>query len=637
MEKERNVREEADNSRLMTKLAIIGGVGSIFLVILILILGTWAGSNVFSLSILPYTLAAIFAVAAMIYGIMNASATGEEEEKKLLEKRKEGMSAFNIEEDVRFTAGRSFENYKKFAPYALALIAAIVSAVIIVLFVREWTVRMAMPVPKNVLHAAFVAAIMMIISVFAGAFFIGQARAATFRWLRPLGAWLIAGFVVSMLCMLSLLLNHIGYPKADYYIARVVLVAFGILTVELIINFVVEFYRPRTLEEPRPVFESRLLALFTEPGGVMRNIADTLDYQFGFKVSGTWIYAFMEKSLFPLLIIWLVVLWMFTGISEVGPGEVGVREHFGKIVSEKLLPPGIYYTYPYPFGNIARYSCSKIHSVNIGSKMVDETGKSYTSEVVLWTNKHFAQEGDFLVASEKEDKSETPATTVSFLGLTMPVQYQIEKRGLFDYAYKNNDSAKILQRLGEMVATQYFASVSIMKIMSYERHKAESDIMNLIQAAANQRKLGVKIVAVNLLDAHPPIEKVAPAFQNVIGSIEEKETEILKAKVYRENVLPNIQTEQMRIIAEANSYSYNVVTVSKAEGERFNKQLQAYEVMPALYILKSTLDLLEKDCKDIRKYIISASVPHEVYELNFEQKARLDLIDSDLGSITQKK
>ena len=134
----------------------------------------------------------------------------------------------------------------------------------------------------------------------------------------------------------------------------------------LFINFIVEFYRPRTIEEPRPIFESRILALFTEPGGVMRNVADTLDYQFGFKVSSTWIYSFIERGLFPLLIVWVIVLWVFSGITEVGPNQVGIRERFGKIVSTSPMEPGIYYNAPWPFGKISRFSCDEINSVMIG-------------------------------------------------------------------------------------------------------------------------------------------------------------------------------------------------------------------------------------------------------------------------------
>ncbi|QSH40190.1 SPFH domain-containing protein [Lentisphaerota bacterium ZTH] len=656
MEKKRNLREEVDSSRLMTKLSVIGGIGAAVLGVLVLTLGilkNFACSDTFALAVIPYTLAALFAFACVIYGLMSTAATREEEEKRLLEQRKEN-SAFNVEEDVRFTAGRSFANYKKFAPYVLAVMAALLTGIFIYLFARYWGVRVKKAMPDSSQHVAFVAGIFMFISVFAGAFFVGQSRDKTFRWMSPLGAWLICGSMVMLLAGITSILNGWGYPGADYYVSRVMMVIFGILGAEFIVAFVVEFYRPRTLEEPRPVFESRLLALFTEPGGVMRNIAATLDYQFGFKVSGTWVYRFVEKALFPMLIVWLLILWVFTCIKEVGPNEVGVEEHFGRIVSRKLLKPNIYFTLPYPFGKIARYSCSKIYRVTVGPKMIDKDGKLMRPKVVLWTKEHFAKESRFLVAVKQNYESKKAgkkleannsygevadsgsSVSVSFLGATIPVQYRIREKGLINFAYNFRDGARVLKKISEMEAVRYLASVDFMDVMAHGRGTAAATLKSRIQKSADKIRLGVDIVEVTILDAHPPVKEVAPAFQDVIGAMETKSAEILRAKAYREKVLPQIESEETRKLEDARSYKNRVTKVAEAEAERFNKQLTAYLVMPYMYKLRTYLSLLEKDAKDIRKFIVSGTLPYEVYELNFEQKQRLDLIDADLDSITKK-
>jgi regulator of protease activity HflC (stomatin/prohibitin superfamily) len=639
METDKVLRENIDNSKLLVKLSIIGGIGSAVMAILVLILSgisSWAGSDVFALSILPLALTAVFSLGSMIYGILAASAAQEDEDKRLLEKRKENIAVINVNEDVRFTAGRSFENYKKYTPYFLAAFAAAITFALLGLFWYYHSARTVIPVPENALKSAFVAVMLMCICIFSGAFFVGQSREKDFRWLRPLGAWLILAFVVSLFATFSALMFRFGYPQVDKYLSRVAFVLYALLGVEFVINFITEFYRPRTIEEPRPVFESRLLALFTEPGGVARNVADTLDYQFGFKVSKTWISEFTEKYLFRLVIAWLICLWMFTCIFEVGPSQVGVRERFGRIVSEELLSPGIYFALPYPFGKVARYSCTEIHDVLVGPGMIDANGKKLRPEVVTWTEKHYATESEFLVASEKIDNALKPATSVSFLGISLPIQYRIRKSGLINFAYKHKDAPNILQNIGEMAATKYFASVSIMEIMSSGRQKAAEDLKMQIQQAADSQNLGVDIVYVNLHDVHPPTEKVAPAFEAVIGSIEEKETEILKAKSYRERVIPQAQADKMQIDAQAKSYRYQITTVAQAEGERFNKQLQAYDAMPEIFKLRTYLDMLEKDCADTRKYIMSSSIPNEIYELNFEQKARFDLIDADVNSLSDQ-
>ena len=669
MPDKQSLSKEVDNSRLMTKLSVLGGIGSLILAILILILGIaskFAGSDTFNLAIVPYLLATLFAFSAMVYGLMSTSASREEEEKLMLENRKQ-KNILSIEEDVRFTAGRSFENYKKYAPFVLAGLGAIIIAAIVGNFYSAWAARPEeirnLPADANL--SAFVSGIVMLISVFAGAFLVGQSRSKIFRWLQPLGAWLILGFVVLLTAGISTLLTNKFLPQADYYTSRTIIILYIILGGEFIFNLLVEFYRPRTIEEPRPLFESRLLALFTEPGGVVRNIANTLDYQFGFKVSGTWIYHFMEKALFPLVSLWVIILWGFTAIHEVGPNEVGIERRFGKIVTNGKLSSGVYLTLPYPFGNIDRFSCSQIYQVTIGGHgdEVEEEeeeapddghghnkakAKKHHDEIpktILWAKKHAEKEARYLVAVKPNEVfnkaaklvvSQSKATPISFLGTTIAIQYRIRENKLRTYAYNYHNAKKILKKVAEMEVTKYLASVDFMSIISNERGKAIITLGTRIQDAINDIDLGVDIVTVNLLGVHPPVGDVSKHFQKVTEAVENKETQILTAKAYSAGTLPMIQSQKESIIATAEAYRYRVKTVSKAESERFEKQLQAFKIMPGIYKLRTYLAFLEKDTANIRKFIVSAEMPYQVYELNLEEKQRLDLIDIDTDEITQK-
>ncbi len=657
MENERKVRESIDNAGLMTKLSVIGGLFGLVLLLLVLILGVvnfnFANSDTFSLGVVPFSLAVLFAVGGTIYGVLSSAALNEAEEKRLLEKRKEGHHAFNVEEDVRFTSGRSFGNYKKYAPYVLTVLAVLLLTVELFFFWRFWSTREIAPTGASSNQAVFLSAIVMIFSALCGAFFIGQARTKSFRWLRPLGAWLIVGFVIMLLATVSLLLNKMEAPflaDSDLYFRRIILVALIVLGFEFVVNFIMEFYRPRTLEESKPIFESSLLSLFTEPGGVMRNIANTLDYQFGFKVSGTWIYSFIERSLFPLLVLWVVVLWIFTAVVEVGPSEVGVRERFGRITERELLQPGLYFTLPWPFGGLRKVSCSEIHQVVVGASEFEEEEDEWVDDghgheppkkkdkhaeavhsVVLWTQEHAHNENKFLVASRQH--RDNTSSSVSFLSMEMLVQYHIREDGVFKYLYDNRNSDKILLNIGEMVATDYLASAPMMDLMSVERSKAQAEIQAAIQAEADRLELGIEVVSISLTGVHPPVEQVAPAFQAVIGAMEQKETEILNARAYEVQVVPATEAMYERIIANAEAEKYQTVRVAEAESERFKKQLTAFEQLPELYKLRTYLSLLENNSDEVRKFILSSSLAREVYEMNFETKAQIDLIDANLGAL----
>ena len=46
-----------------------------------------------------------------------------------------------------------------------------------------------------------------------------------------------------------------------------------------------------------------------------------------------------------------------------------------------------------------------------------------------------------------------------------------------------------------------------------------------------------------------------------------------------------------------------------------------------LFRLRTYLDFLENDCRDLRKFILSSKMPSQIYEVNMEEKPRLDLLE----------
>ena len=666
MDNDLKFREAIDHAGLLTKLSLVGGIFSAVMLVITLILGIikadFAGSFTFAMGVLPYSLALLFSIGSFIYGLLAKSAAVEEEEKALLAKRKEAQHAFNVEEDVRFTAGRSFANYKKYAPYGVSVLAVIVCAFFLFQFYLGWkSFNNEIPPAKDINTALFVAAALMLFSGIAGAFFAGQGRAKNCRWLRPVGAWLLCAFIVMGLAVIVDLMAKMTTPliaNFDYIASHALFVIYALLGIELILNFIMEFYRPRTVAETKPIFESSILALFTEPGGVLRNFADALDYQFGFKVSGTWIYSFVERSLFPLLVFWAVLLWLFTAIVEVGPNEVGVREMFGRVTNREILQPGVYLTLPKPFGRINRISCDEIHQVIVGSnerdvhnapqeqsmKIDEPMEHAFDDSVILWTKKHVHQENFYMVAAP--DNSQTvskdsqnakigEALNVSFLSMMMPIQYHIRPDGVFQYLYDNRDSDKILTEIGQMVSTEFFASTDYMQVMSTGRHEAEHIMKDRIQELADTMELGIKVVEVTLLDIHPPIEKVAPAFENVIKALEIKERKILEQEVYRNQTQKMTEARCEEIICSAQSNAQSKVILAKAESLQFEQQVKVAQEQPELYMLRNYLKVMENNSTYIRKFIISEKFKDQVFEVNHEVDQKMQMTDQAIDQLSR--
>ncbi|MBR2344195.1 MAG: hypothetical protein IKA71_00215 [Lentisphaeria bacterium] len=634
MEKIDDFKRADERAGLMTKLSWIGSAGALLLLAVSSYLGSSRGGAVLSLAAVPFALALLFALAAVVYGILYGGAMREEEEKKLLAKRMESR-ALNVEEDVRFTAGRSFANYCRFAPFVLAVLAAALTGTMLWFIRADWQLRAAdagMVMAGNPVHTALIAAVMMMVSVFAGAFFVGQSRMPGFRWLRPVGAWLLAGFLILLTAAISAVFYGSNIPQVDAVSSKVVFWILAVLGCEFAVNFIIEFYRPRSLGESRPVFESQLLSLFTEPGGVLRNIASALDYQFGFKVSGTWIYSFIERSFFPVLILWAVLLWGFTCIHEVGPNRVGIKERFGKIASG-VLDSGVYWTLPYPFGGMRTFSCTEVKRIIVGES-VESAKERSASSVVLWTNNHGAKEPFLVAVAGDRGKAAAGEASMSFVNMAIPIEYTIRRDGILKYAYENTSPVKTLNKIGEQAVVEYLSGASMDALMASGRHDAEVKLRKRIQELADRDELGIEIIRVGIMDAHPPVEKVAPAYQNVIGALEEKETEILKAQAYEATIIPETRAAADEIVAKAESSAEKKRMIAAAESDRFKQQLRAFLAMPAMFRLNAQMELLENDARDIRKYIVSSTLTDEVYQLNFETRDRLDLVDIDTAELS---
>jgi len=646
------LKNRVESYKLFTILSFVAAFSSLLMLCFAIYYASsaWFAADTMSITIIPLSVALLYSITAIFLGFFQKRAAIEEEDKLLLEKRKERKATFNYNEDALFTAGRTLRNYFKYAPYVISILSSLLIIILSIVLWKTWGTRVEAPLPVEPLQAAFISFLLSVISIFSGVFCIGQSRRDEFRWLRPVGVWLVLSSVILISASVAVLLIKVELPKWDYYLSRSLLVVCIILAAELLINFLIEFYRPRTGNNERPLFESRFLSILTEPGGILRNIADTLDYQFGFQVSGTWIYVFLEKSIAPFMLIWLVMLWLFTAVDEVSPGEMGVRETLGAH-SDIILNPGFCLKWPWPIQKIRKLPVNRIQEIFVGPELQDEQGREKRPDVILWTKSHYAKEGRFLIASDKltvknekggnknKGLAENDAP-VSLIAAMLPIQFKIKESQILDYAYKHNDPVKTLKDLAEKEVTGYFASSDMLKLMSTGRKTAIKDIREAIQSASDKIKLGVTIIAVALVDAHPPIDdnKLPEAFQDVVGAKEEKEAEILSAKAYRAKIIPKAEADALRLVLQAEAYQNEKTKVSKAEIKRFRQRLIGYRAMPEMYLLNSKLEFLETNCKDVRKFIVPNTAQYDVYVINLEEKQRLDLLDiTDLQEVDKNK
>jgi HflK protein len=314
-------------------------------------------------------------------------------------------------------------------------------------------------------------------------------------------------------------------------------------------------------------------------------------------------------------------------------------ERFGRQLPEHpVLEPGLHLKMPWPIDQVYRARTREIQTFSIGyggEHQDDDHGKQKT---VLWSVAHAKDQEEFnLLVASREKQAQTDGRTnrvaaergapVDLLTVGVPVQYQI--KDLRQWAYQHTDAGKLLEKIATREIIRYLVGVDLFEIMSSGRAKASADLRQRIQDAADKLKLGVNIILVGLQDVHPPV-KVARKFEEVNGARQEAEATLRAAEGYAAKTLALARAEAAKRIHEAEAYSNRVVVTAQARAAQFTNQLAAYRASPQVFQQRAYLQALERGATNSRKYILTTTNTHDVFQINLEDKIRPDLLDVPL-------
>ncbi|MBK9119372.1 MAG: hypothetical protein IPM18_07185 [Phycisphaerales bacterium] len=375
----------------------------------------------------------------------------------------------------------------------------------------------------------------------------GMARVNEWQLLRGCGSYLLASAVAIMTLVAALGLLEYGKMRIwEQILAYAAPIAMVLLGLETLFNFVADFYRPVSArQEPRAAFDSRLLGLFAEPGGIASSIADAFDYQFGFHVSQTWFYQLLQRTLVPLILIGGVTLWLITCIVIVRPFEHVIIERFGtQLNAEAPYGPGLRLKLPWPIDVAKPYETGRLHEVHVGFKDFDPSPDYDASVKVLqWTDTqhmrldHF----DFLivppadagpVTAERtvfgEIESESQRVPVHLLRMDVAVQYTIRPDRLHIYTRTMRDPRQHLVNAAWQEVSRYMSSRTAEELL--EARINEIGRMLRQRIAERVADAGLEVVFVGITNIHPE-RTVAEAYRKVVQADQERVAEIRRALV----------------------------------------------------------------------------------------------------------
>jgi regulator of protease activity HflC (stomatin/prohibitin superfamily) len=166
--------------------------------------------------------------------------------------------------------------------------------------------------------------------------------------------------------------------------------------------------------------------------------------------------------------------------------------------------------------------------------------------------------------------------------------------------------------------------------MSEARLEAAQTLRDQIQAAADARKLGVKILFVGLQDIHPP-QKVAGDYEKVVGAEQTKLATILgaRADAIRTNALAGALAFTTTNIAEATRQRLEVSALARAA--LFTNQIPAFAAAPSVYRQRAYFQTFASATANARKYILLVTNTEDVVIFNLEDSVRQDLLNLNVN------
>ena len=347
------------------------------------------------------------------------------------------------------------------------------------------------------------------------------------------GTAVAAAIMGSALALAHFLVVVASNPWGLRYLAPGLAILMIALGAEVILNFVLNLYRPRKQGEwQRPAFDSRVLAFVAAPDRVAESLSEAINYQFGFNVSSTWFYQLLARSLLSLFALGALVIWGMSVFTVVRPHERGLLMRNGSLVRE--VGPGLVIDLPWPFSRVERFPAEGLNVIQVGTPPPDHAGP------ILWTNEHTTVERFTLVQAAKDDGLAARGD-LNLVAIEVPVHYVVKnlekyKKLAQDGPSGDNDKMRteLLSGVAKSAAMEYLATYSVAEILGEARRGIGARLHDLLQAEFDALDAGVVITFVGVAGAHPE-QSVAPAFEEVVAADQKRlrEIEIARADAVR--------------------------------------------------------------------------------------------------------
>ncbi len=480
----------------------------------------------------------------------------------------------------------------------------------------------------------------------------GMAKQRVWANLRAGAAAVVGAALMGLAILVAQFVVYAGSDAVARYLPAILPVIMIVLGGEILLNFLLDIYRPRVPGEiPRPAFDSRILGFVAAPDKIAESIGGAINYQFGFNVTGSWFYQLLARWLPALGVLGVLVVWAMTFFAVVGPDERALKISRGALSAE--LGPGLYLKAPWPFARVERFKATT-------ARRIDLAGPPPAADrAVLWTNEHGVDEKYLFVqpaasggvAAAVDDDSSAEYRDLALISVEVPVYYEVTDLEKFEQFGAPETREAKLKAIGQREVMEYMATVRVDEILGRGRSRASADLRDRIERRFNELDAGVRVLFAGVEGVHPPLdtahqfEEVVAVRQASLGLVAQARaeriatlTETVGSVASAELVLSlmerlenepdadrraEIEQQILEVCSEAGGKVSAMIRAAKADrwvkhmgqrgrAERYTGQLASYRASPELYKAKLYFQTIKELMGKTRVYIVADGVPVQV-------------------------
>ena len=553
--------------------------------------GIWTQAGALEVNSYFLFLSAGFWLLAIIHTQLRKKANEEKNELLRVETlRKERGAKSALFQNNELTSGSFQQNIIKFEKYFLPVLSFLFSAIVMYFgyqLYREYQFA-GQESPKNIFKASAFTASISFLLLITGLYLRGLAK-DEYSYMRGPATITLTCSALSLVESAALIAFTSGWIESLNILFIVSAILVFSVGFELLLNTFLYLIKPVHKEEIQlPPYDSRVFLLLTSTGSAWKSLNGMIDYQFGFRISESWVFQTLLKLVLPFVAFQVCAGLICTSFVIIRSGQAGLVERFGQPLNNGIgLEPGLHFKFPWPIDSVTKVDTSQIITVEAGHKKDDHDKIDPAQKATL---NHY-RETDLFVVKKKSNSGKEDY--LELISISAVFQFHANPQKLLDYLYHYDSMKDSIEMLIHSELSVFLSEKIIDGSLSDQIGPWNKEFAERFNNKLEKVMPGIVPVYLTLQNIHVPVELSESVNEIFIASEKKKisiyksESEAIKLETQTVQEVLSLQSGQRQAI-----YRLGIEAVD--ETKRITNLKEVFKNYGAVFMQREWLEFLEK-------------------------------------------